>query len=185
MSYDFIPAAKPLIGDDERAAVDAVLATGMLAQGSRSRSSRRNFLRSFSMAVPRSPSTQAPPGSTWGSWPPGLAPAMKSSFPRSPLPRPATLCAHGCHSGVRRHRTGPLHARRCHVASLITAKTKGIMPVHLYGHPFDVEGFTKLAAERGIDLYEDAAQAHGASLTARWWERSANSPCSAFTPPRT
>jgi dTDP-4-amino-4,6-dideoxygalactose transaminase len=33
MSYDFIPAAKPIIGDDERAAVDAVLATGMLAQG--------------------------------------------------------------------------------------------------------------------------------------------------------
>jgi dTDP-4-amino-4,6-dideoxygalactose transaminase len=51
-----------------------------------------------------------------------------------------------------------------HVASLITDKTKGIMPVHLYGHPFDVEGFTKLAEERGIDLYEDAAQAHGASF---------------------
>ena len=38
------------------------------------------------------------------------------------------------------------------------------MPVHLYGHPADVEGLGRLAAERGIDLYEDAAQAHGASL---------------------
>ena len=33
MSLDFIPAAKPIIGDEERAAVDAVLASGMLAQG--------------------------------------------------------------------------------------------------------------------------------------------------------
>jgi dTDP-4-amino-4,6-dideoxygalactose transaminase len=33
-----------------------------------------------------------------------------------------------------------------HVASLITDKTKGIMPVHLYGHPFNVEGLGKLAA---------------------------------------
>ena len=33
MSQDFIPAAKPIIGDEERAAVDAVLASGMLAQG--------------------------------------------------------------------------------------------------------------------------------------------------------
>ena len=30
---DFIPAARPIIGDEERAAVDAVLASGMLAQG--------------------------------------------------------------------------------------------------------------------------------------------------------
>ena len=33
MSQDFIPAAKPIIGDEERAAVDAVMASGMLAQG--------------------------------------------------------------------------------------------------------------------------------------------------------
>ena len=30
---EFIPAAKPIVGDEERAAVDAVLASGMLAQG--------------------------------------------------------------------------------------------------------------------------------------------------------
>ena len=34
MSDAFIPAAKPLIGQEERAAVDAVLQSGMLAQGS-------------------------------------------------------------------------------------------------------------------------------------------------------
>ena len=41
------------------------------------------------------------------------------------------------------------------------------MPVHLYGHPFDVEGLGRLAAGRGIDLYEDAAQAHGASFNGK------------------
>ena len=43
MSYDFIPAAKPIIGDDERAAVDAVLATGMLAQGQQVADFEREF----------------------------------------------------------------------------------------------------------------------------------------------
>src|SRR4051812_12859372 len=33
VSKDFIPPAKPIIGDEERAAVDAVLRSGMLAQG--------------------------------------------------------------------------------------------------------------------------------------------------------
>ena len=33
MNQALIPAAKPIVGDDERAAVDAVLASGMLAQG--------------------------------------------------------------------------------------------------------------------------------------------------------
>ncbi|MFQ8869928.1 MAG: DegT/DnrJ/EryC1/StrS family aminotransferase, partial [Varibaculum timonense] len=35
MSASFIPAAKPIIGDTERAAVDAVLKSGMVAQGPR------------------------------------------------------------------------------------------------------------------------------------------------------
>ncbi|MDU1122566.1 MAG: aminotransferase class I/II-fold pyridoxal phosphate-dependent enzyme, partial [Dermabacter sp.] len=33
MSYNLIPAAKPIIGEEERAAVDRVLASGMIAQG--------------------------------------------------------------------------------------------------------------------------------------------------------
>src|SRR6478752_4008766 len=43
MSLDFIPAAKPIIGDEERAAVDAVLASGMLAQGEEVASFEREF----------------------------------------------------------------------------------------------------------------------------------------------
>src|SRR5690606_21042431 len=53
------------------------------------------------------------------------------------------------------------------VAAAITPRTKGILPVHLYGHPARMHELATIAAERGIDLYEDAAQAHGASLGGR------------------
>jgi dTDP-4-amino-4,6-dideoxygalactose transaminase len=53
------------------------------------------------------------------------------------------------------------------VAAAITSNTKGILPVHLYGHPARMRELEALAAERGVALYEDAAQAHGASLDGR------------------
>lgn len=54
-----------------------------------------------------------------------------------------------------------------HVATLITERTRGIMPVHLYGHPADMTELGRLADEHGLDLYEDAAQAHGATVHGR------------------
>ena len=44
----------------------------------------------------------------------------------------------------------------------ITAKTKAIMPVHLYGQVVDMQGISKLAAQHGLIVIEDSAQAHGA-----------------------
>lgn len=44
----------------------------------------------------------------------------------------------------------------------ITPKTKAVMPVHLYGHPFDVDPILEICRRRGIPMVEDAAQAHGA-----------------------
>lgn len=41
--------------------------------------------------------------------------------------------------------------------------TAAVLPVHLYGRPVDVDGFEQLAAQRGLALVFDAAQAHGAS----------------------
>ena len=38
------------------------------------------------------------------------------------------------------------------------------MPVHLYGHPADLPSLQAVADRHGLQVFEDAAQAHGASL---------------------
>lgn len=53
------------------------------------------------------------------------------------------------------------------VASRVTESTRAVLAVHLYGHPVDWQGLTELAAEHGLILLEDAAQAHGASYGGR------------------
>jgi len=52
------------------------------------------------------------------------------------------------------------------VAAAISARTKAIIPVHLYGQPADVASI-KASSGGGIPIVEDAAQAHGASLRGR------------------
>ncbi len=51
------------------------------------------------------------------------------------------------------------------VAAAITDRTRAIMAVHLYGRLCDMEGLGVLAAQNGLKLIEDAAQAHGASVS--------------------
>lgn len=43
----------------------------------------------------------------------------------------------------------------------ITAKTKAILPVHLYGHPVDMAPLMRTAHKHGLYVIEDACQAHG------------------------
>ena len=48
------------------------------------------------------------------------------------------------------------------IEKAITPRTKAIMPVHLYGHPFDVDAILAIAKKHNLPLVEDACQAHGA-----------------------
>ena len=57
----------------------------------------------------------------------------------------------------------------------ITARTRAIMPVHIYGHPADMDGVLELARKHNLAVIEDAAEAHGAeylsgreTATPRW-----------------
>jgi perosamine synthetase len=53
------------------------------------------------------------------------------------------------------------------VKSLISSRTKAIIPVHLYGHPADMDALTEIADAHGVDIIEDAAEAHGAEYKGR------------------
>lgn len=50
---------------------------------------------------------------------------------------------------------------------LITPRTKAIVPVHVYGHPCDVEGFARLGEKHGVKIIYDAAHAFGETLDGR------------------
>ena len=46
----------------------------------------------------------------------------------------------------------------------ITTKTRGIIPVHLYGHPADMDAINQIARKHNLWVVEDAAEAHGAEV---------------------
>jgi len=53
------------------------------------------------------------------------------------------------------------------VEDAITPRTKGIIAVHLYGHPADMDAINAIASQRGLWVVEDAAEAHGARYKGR------------------
>lgn len=50
------------------------------------------------------------------------------------------------------------------VEGALTAKTKAVIPVHLYGKPCDLKALERILAPKGIPIVEDACQAHGARV---------------------
>ncbi|HEX7885747.1 MAG TPA: DegT/DnrJ/EryC1/StrS family aminotransferase [Phenylobacterium sp.] len=53
------------------------------------------------------------------------------------------------------------------LAALITARTRAVVPVHLYGHPADMDALAAVIGDRDIKVLEDACQAHGARYKGR------------------
>jgi len=53
------------------------------------------------------------------------------------------------------------------VEEKITSRTKAIMPVHMYGHPVDMDPLLNLARRHGLYIIEDAAEVHGGEYKGR------------------
>ena len=53
------------------------------------------------------------------------------------------------------------------VARAVTKHTKALLPVHLYGHPADMDPLLELSQRTGIPILEDGCQAHGALYKGR------------------
>jgi dTDP-4-amino-4,6-dideoxygalactose transaminase len=53
------------------------------------------------------------------------------------------------------------------VSAVVTSRTAAVIPVHLYGHPCPWDGLEDVAERHGLLVLEDAAQAHGASYAGR------------------
>jgi dTDP-4-amino-4,6-dideoxygalactose transaminase len=65
---------------------------------------------------------------------------------------------------------------------VITAKTKAIIPVHLFGQPADMDPILEVAHERGLFVVEDACQAHGAEYKGRKAGTLGDAACFSFYP---
>ncbi|WP_324650804.1 DegT/DnrJ/EryC1/StrS family aminotransferase [Georgenia sp. H159] len=168
MNQSLIPAARPLIGEEERAAVDAVLRSGMVAQGPQVAA----FEEEFGAALVAGRRCQAVSSGTAGLHvgllAAGVGPGDEVIVPSFTFAATANSVAL---TGAR-----PVFADidpdsfcldAASVRAAVSERTRGIMPVHLYGHPADMDSIGAVAGEHGLEIYEDAAQAHGASLNGR------------------
>jgi len=159
-----IPAAKPLIGIEEREAVDRVLQSGMLAQGPEVAA----FEKEFSAIVANRHCIAVNSGTS------GLHMALEAigmdkgdevivpSFTFAATANSVALTGATPVFVDIDPRTFNIDPKAIEAA--ITPKTKAIQPVHLYGQPAAMKEIMEIAGRHNLLVVEDAAQAHMASL---------------------
>jgi dTDP-4-amino-4,6-dideoxygalactose transaminase len=159
-----IRIAQPLIGEEERAAVLAVLESGQLAQGPKVRELEERFAEwaGARYAVAVSSGTAAlhvallahdiGPGDEVITTPFSFVASANCALFTGARPVFADIDA------------AYFTLDPAEVARKITPRTRAILPVHLYGQPCDMEALAELAQAHGLLIIEDACQAHGARL---------------------
>jgi perosamine synthetase len=66
------------------------------------------------------------------------------------------------------------------VEALITPRTRAIIPVHLYGHPVDMDRLGEIAARHDLVVIEDCAESHGATVRGRMTGSFGDMACFSF-----
>lgn len=163
-----IPAARPIIGDEERAAVDRVMRSGMLAQGPEVAAFEAEFSERIVdglECVAVNSGTSALHLSLLAA---GIGPGDEVVVPSFTFAATANSVAM---TGAK-----PVFADiepdyycldPSAVEAVLSPRTAAVMPVHLYGHPAQVDRLADICDAHGLLLLEDAAQAHGADLRGR------------------
>jgi len=159
-----IPISRPLIGEEERQAVLAVLESGQLAQGPVVSALESEFAAWCGVrhAVAMSSGTAALHVALLAA---GIGPG--DEVITSALTFVASANA-ALFVGARpvfvdvEPETFCLDPDLVEVA--ITPRTRAILPVHLYGHPAAMPELRQIAARHGLLVIEDACQAHGAAI---------------------
>ncbi|WP_323100613.1 DegT/DnrJ/EryC1/StrS aminotransferase family protein [Intrasporangium sp. YIM S08009] len=161
----FIPPAKPIIGDEEREAVDRVMRSGMLAQGPEVAAFEREFAEHFSLGRACVAVNSGTSGQHLGLLACGVGPGDEVIVPSFTFAATANSVAlTGATPVFADIDADDFCLSHTAVEAAVTERTVGIMPVHLYGHPAKMHRLTQVAERHGIQVFEDAAQAHGASL---------------------
>jgi perosamine synthetase len=165
---DFIPAAKPLVGAEERAAVDRVLAGGGMAQGPEVAAFEAEFASQLTDGRECVALSSGTAGAHLGLLACGIGPGMEVIVPSFTFAATANAVALAGATPVFADidpRTFCLDPSS--VEASVTERTAAIMPVHLYGHPADMTALQRTADKHGLRVFEDAAQAHGAAIDGR------------------
>jgi perosamine synthetase len=169
---EFIPAARPLIGNEEREAVDRVMRSGMLAQGPEVAAFESEFSEHFGLGRPCVAVNSGTSGLHLGLLASRIGPGDEVIVPSFTFAATANSVAlTGATPVFADIDPETFCVDSGSVKSAITERTRGIMPVHLYGHPADMDGLRDVAQAHDLMLFEDAAQAHGA----RWRGRPVGS----------
>ncbi len=160
----FIPAARPLIGEEERSAVDRVLQSGIMAQGPEVAAFESEF-----SAIVAGRECIAVNSGTSGLHMALIAAGIKQGdeviVPSFTFAATANTVALTGATPVfvdidpQTFNIDPLA-----IEAAITSRTRAIQPVHLYGQPAAMIEIMAIAARHNLLVIEDAAQAHMASL---------------------
>jgi perosamine synthetase len=177
-----IPIGKPILGEEERQAVQRVLESGMLAQGKVVAEFERQFAAYIGTkhAIAVGNGTQALHVAYMAI---GLGKGGEAVVPDLTFAATATPLLHIGAKPVFADiepiyfSLDPASAKK-----LAGKKVKAIVPVHLYGHPADVAPLRELADSLGARLVEDACQAHGALYKGRKAGSLGDIACFSFYP---